>query len=104
MKINFKIDGGFAYMPALRKPLTIDTAQIDPQEANQLESLVRESRFFDQPAQSGTVTKGAADYMTYVITVDDGPRFHTIQLTDPVTDVNLQRLVSHLRNLANPSK
>jgi hypothetical protein len=83
MKINFKMDGGVAYLPAFSKPLIIDTTQTDPQVANQLESLVREARFFDQPAQTGAVAKGAADYKTYTLTVEDGPHSRTIQLTDP---------------------
>lgn len=68
MKITFNMSGGFAYLPALSRPVIIDTAQIDPQVANQLESLVRESRFFDQPARADTTAKGAADYRTYTIT------------------------------------
>lgn len=97
------MDGGFAYMPALSKPLSLDTAQLDPQVARQLEAYVREAHFFDQPAQPGKATKGAADYRTYTIAVEDGPRFHTIQVTDPIADANLQRLVSYLRNIANLS-
>lgn len=103
MKITFSINGGFAYIPALSRPVIIDTAQIDPQVANQLESLVRESRFFDQPARADTTAKGAADYRTYTITVQDGPRVHTVQLTDPITDANLERLVSRLQVMARPS-
>ncbi len=104
MKINFEMSGGFAYLPAFSRPFIIDTAQMEPQDANQLESFVQESRFFDQPARVGTIPRGAADYQTYTITVEDGPHSHTIQLTDPITDANLQRLVSHLRNMAHPSK
>lgn len=104
MKITFKTNGGFAYLPALSKPLIIDTTQIDPQVANQLESFVRESDFFNQPAQINTVSKGAADYRTYTLTVEDGTHSHTIQLTDPIADANLQRFVSHLRNMAHPVK
>ena len=104
MKINFEMSGGFAQIPALNKPVIIDTAQIDPQLANQLESLVQKSRFFDQPAQAGTVAKGAADYKKYTITVTDGSRVHTVQLTDPITDANLGSLVSQLRSISHPSK
>lgn len=102
MKITFEMNGGFAHIPALSGPVTIDTAQIAPQVATQLESLVRGSRFFDQPARAQTVAKGAADYRTYTVTVEDGPRVHTIQLIDPITDANLERLVSHLRVMARP--
>jgi len=104
MKINLEMSGGFAYIPALSGPFIIDTAQIDPVAANQLKSLVQRSHFFEQPAQAGIMPKGAADYRTYTITVTDGSRVHTIQLTDPITDTNLQQLVSQLQTMAHPSK
>ena len=105
MKITFEMNGGFAHIPALSGPVVIDTAQIDPQEATQLESLVRESRFFEQPACADILAKGAADYRTYTITVEDGPRIHTSQFTDPIMDANLERLLSRLRVIARlPSR
>ncbi len=98
------MSGGFAYLPAFSKPLMIDTALINAQVANQLETLVRNARFFEQPVQSGVTTKGAADYVKYTITVEDGSQIHTIQLTDAVTDANLRELVSQLRIMAHPSR
>jgi hypothetical protein len=102
MKLTFKMSGGFAYIPALSRPVIIDTAQIDPQVANQIESLVQESRFFDQPAIINNAPKGSADYRTYTITVEEGSRAHTVELTDPITDTNLERLVSFLEGLSRP--
>jgi hypothetical protein len=99
MTITFEMSGGFAQLPALNKPVTIDTAQIEAQARTELESLVRQSQFFGQPTHS-TTTKGAADYRTYTIAVQDGSRVHTIQLTDPITDINLEQLVSRLRVMA----
>ena len=99
MTITFEMSGGFAQLPALNKPVTIDTAQIEAQARTELESLVRRSQFFGQPTHS-TPTKGAADYRTYTIAVQDGSRVHTIQLTDPITDINLEQLVSRLRVMA----
>ena len=98
------MDGGLAYLPAFNRPFIIDTAQLNSEAANQLEDVVRESRFFDQPAQTGSVAKGAADYRTYTITVEDGSQSHTIKVTDPIKDANLQKLVSHLRDMAHPAK
>jgi hypothetical protein len=103
MNITIQTDGGLAPLPGLSRPSTIDTTRIDPQLTRQLESLVRESRFFDQPPRIDTTLKGAADYRTYTITVQDGPRVHTVQLTDPITDANLERLVSCLQIIARPS-
>ena len=99
MTITFEMSGGFAHLPALSRPVTIDTAQLEPQFRTELESLVRQSWFFDQPTYL-TPTKGAADYRTYTITVQDGSHVHTIQLTDPITDINLEQLVSRLRVMA----
>ena len=104
MIINFEMSGGFAHIPALSRSVIIDTTQTDPQHANLLESLVRESNFFDQPAQAGTLTKGAADYRTYTITVEDGSRVHTIRFTEPITDASLASLVSQLQSLTRSSK
>jgi hypothetical protein len=103
MKITLMASGGFAYIPALSKPVVIDTAQLDPQTCNQLESCVRDVRFFDQPARPDAPARGAADYRTYTITVQDGPRIHTVQVIDPIKDVNLQRLVSILQATASLS-
>lgn len=97
MKITIETSGGFAHFPALSKPITIDTVTIDPQLAHQLESLVHETKFFDQPAVIETIAKGAADYQTYTITVQDGANVHTVHLTDPVQDASFERLISCLR-------
>lgn len=97
MKINFEMSGGFAHFPVLSEPFIIDTIQLELQVANQLESLIIKSRFFDQPPQVDTLAKGAADFRTYTITVEDDTRIHTVQLTDPITDANLERLVSQLQ-------
>jgi len=102
MKINFQMNGGFAYIPALNKPSIIDTSQVDPDTAKDLESYVRDSRFFEQPAPATGSPKGA-DYRTYTISIEDGHRSHTIQLTDPIKDGNLQKLVAQLRSLSHPS-
>ena len=104
MKISFKTSGGFAYLPALSKPYIIDTAQIDARLADQLESMVRESRFFEQPADPVTLAKGAADHITYTITIEDGPHSHTIKVTDTIVDDSLRQLVSQLRSMSQPSK
>ena len=102
MKITVEMSGGFAHIPALSRPVTIDTAQVDPQVANQLESFVRESRFFDKPARADDIPKGAADYRTYSVTVEDGSRIHSVQLNEPIPDTNLERLVSLVRLMARP--
>jgi len=97
------MSGGFAHLPTLSKPFIIDTAQINTQNAYQLETMVRESDFFNQPAHVDSKTKGAADYRTYTITVEDGTNVHSVQLTDPIEDAKLQKLVSQLQLMSQQS-
>ena len=103
MKITFEMSGGFAPIPSLSRPVIIDTVQMDPQAAQQLKFFVQEALFFDQPEQSTPPAKGAADLRTYTLTVEDGARVHTVQLTDPIKDAALERFVSHLQTLSRPS-
>ncbi|TDH18409.1 hypothetical protein EXU57_23380 [Segetibacter sp. 3557_3] len=100
MKIHFQTNGGFAYLPGMSKPFTIDTTNENAEAADQLENLVQEARFFELPTHSSTLSKGAADFITYTVTVEDGPRAHTITATDPVGDEKLHQLIARLRNLA----
>ena len=93
------MSGGFANIPALNKPFLINTEQLDQQVASQVESLVEASRFFDQPAKAGAVAMGAADYRTYTITIEDGLKMHTIQITDPIRDADIERLISKLKQI-----
>jgi len=104
MNITIEISGGFAAVPGLNRPFTIDTKGLDTQLASELESLVREAKFFERPAVIDTTAKGAADYYIYVITVQDGTSSHTVRLTDPITDPSLERLVSRLQVLARPAR
>lgn len=103
MKITIETSGGFASFPALSKPVTVDTETIDSELGRELETLVGDAAFFDQPALIDTTKKGAADYQTYAVTVQDGPRAHTVRLTDPLTEPSLMQLVSRLQVVARSS-
>lgn len=103
MNITIEISGGFAALPGLSRPFTIDTKTLDPQRAAEIESLVSESKFFERPAVIDTAPKGAADYYIYAITVQDGARSRSVRLTDPITDPSLERLVSGLRAMIRPA-
>jgi hypothetical protein len=99
MRVTFKMDGGFAYFPGLSKPLSINTEQMEPKQAAQIESMIHNSHFFDQPSQVGVPALGAADYRTYTITVEDAQRSHVVQLSDPAGSTALQELIDYFQNL-----
>jgi hypothetical protein len=95
MLVEFKMDGGFVYVPARSEPVTIDTDDLPAEEANELERLIEAAGFFELP-QNTPPPRGAADYLRYTISVTCPERSHTVQLTDPIEDPDLQALVEYL--------
>lgn len=99
MKVQFQTSGGIAYFPGLAKPVTIDTAQA-PQDADTLARQLAAADFFNLPSVANSPAPRSFDAQTYTITIDDGQRRHTVQVSEPITDPNLRALVDHLRLLA----
>jgi len=100
MRIEFATEGGIAFFPGLSRPTRIDSADLAPGEARELERLLADANFFDLPEQRRAIPKGAADYQQYTITVEDHGRRHTVRLADPIEDARLQALVDFLRRRA----
>jgi len=102
MRVQFKTEGGITYFPGLSKPVTIESADLPQAEADTLRRLVEAARFFELPADSRALRRGAADYHQYMITVEDGRRHHTVRLADPIESPELQALVEFLREKTRP--
>ena len=102
MRIEFKTEGGLAYFPGLSKPRLIDGSDLSEAELAQLRKLVEAARFFQLPADSRALAKGAADYQHYTITIEDGRQRRTVRLADPIGDPALQALVDYLRKQTRP--
>lgn len=100
MKITIEISGGFAAIPKLNAPSTIDTGKIDAPLADELKSLLDQTSFFDQPKIIGTPIPGSADLMTYIVTVQADGQSHTVHITDPITDPSLQTLVDRIQAIS----
>lgn len=98
MHVEYKIEGGLAFFPGLSKPVLIDSDNLPVKDANELRRLIDNAHFFDIPPVA-PVPKGAADYRRYTITVEDGPRRHTIQLSDPISNPHLQALLDYLNQV-----
>ena len=95
MRVRFKTDGGFVYLPERGSPMTIDTDDLPAEEANELERLLEAAGFFGLP-ETSPPPSGAADYLRYTISVTAGEYSHTVHLTDPIEDPDVQALVEHL--------
>jgi hypothetical protein len=100
MRVRFKMDGGFVYLPARSEPTTIDTDDLPAEEAKELERLIEAAGFFELP-ETTSPPRGAADYLGYTISVTTPERTHTAHLTDPIEDPHLQALVEYLEARAN---
>ncbi|GCE19237.1 protealysin inhibitor emfourin [Dictyobacter kobayashii] len=97
MQIQVQTEGGLAYLPGLAAPKTLDSASLSPQDANKMQQLVQAANFFELPAVQDRPARGA-DYRTYHITVqEDHGKSHSIQVSDPVTNTQLQALLSFVQ-------
>ncbi len=97
MRVQLKIEGGIAYFPGLSRPRAIESDKLSKEEAAELERLVNTAHFFELPTRVGAVREGAADYRLYIVTISEGKRSHTVRLTDPIEDTNLQALLDFIR-------
>ena len=95
MRIQYKVDGGIAYLPDLYQPLTVDTNDLSIEEADKLQRLIEAADFFNLPAVSPP-PRGATDYFQYTISVIDSGRTHTVRVTDPIANPHLRALVDYL--------
>ena len=99
MRVQFKTEGGFAYLPGLSQPVTIETDGLSPEEAGKLERLVEAAGFFELPATSDP-PRGGADFRSYTISISSSGRSHTVRIVEPVENPQLQALVDYLSEKA----
>jgi hypothetical protein len=99
MQITLTTQGGIASFPGLQRPVTVSLDQLAPDMQTELRKLVDACDFFNLPEHLDPPARGAADYRTYVITVQAPQRTHTVMVTDPVKDARIQRLIQLMREL-----
>lgn len=98
MRVHFRVSGGIGSFPGLAAPRTIDVDTLGEEDRRWLRQLVDDARFFTLPSRI-PAPRGAADYQTYEITIEDGTRRHLVAVSDPVAPVPLQKLIDALRAL-----
>jgi hypothetical protein len=99
VRIEYKKEGGIAYVPALAKPVVIDTSQLNSADQKELQTLLEQASFHDLPETVGTVTRGAADVRTHSIRIE-GPQGKTVRVVDPSAAPGVNALVQWLDNKA----
>jgi hypothetical protein len=98
MKIHLERSGGYAGMIM---STNVDTKTLSSNEAKELQNLIEKSHIFelssDSFQQSSSKTKkGAADYFTYKITIQNRDREHFAECNDLNIQPNVKRFVDFL--------
>jgi len=96
MRIQVERDGGFAYIPALSEPTTVDTASLSSEEASALEAAVRQTDFSAAAELAAAPAAGSADHRTITVKVDDSGSSHSITVAEPIEDAGLRALVDQV--------
>jgi hypothetical protein len=92
MIIHLVRTGGFGGM---RREVWIETQSLPSIEREALERLVGKAGFFALPEKFPRPGKGA-DYFTYLVTVEDRGRRHSIEVPQPSLPANLRPLIREL--------
>lgn len=98
MRIDFRMDGGFAAVPGLARPLTIHCDALPPDRQAHWRDLLQRADFFARPAPDAAPP--LPDARTYTIAVDDGAYCRKLTVREPIADPALQSLVEALRERA----
>lgn len=99
MRITFAMSStGLFYAPGLAEPVVLDLAALPPAEAARIEALVRGAHVLDRPATPEGLSRPMPDARQFTVTVDDGGRSRTIELTEPIADPVLKDLVRCLQD------
>lgn len=99
MRVSFTRTGGFSGIPRTR---TIDTELLGEKEALELTELVDSAGFFDLPS----TPQGPAprpDRFSYRLTVEDGSRQHTVDVSESAGSEALAALLRRLNALSRPT-
>jgi hypothetical protein len=97
MLVRLEMEGGFALVPGLNRPITLDSEDLGAAGRAKLSRLVEEAGFFALPASLGAELPGAADTRRYTLTVEDGLRRHSVSFRDPVNNTALAALRDFVR-------
>jgi hypothetical protein len=95
MRVVLQQEGGLAGL--VHPPLVVDSKQLAPEQQRELDQLIVECNFFQLPADGPTPPQGAADYLTYTLTVEREQQTHSIRVADPVTDAALAALIAFVK-------
>lgn len=93
MRITFEQSGGFA---GLIRTKTIDTSTLSPPDAQQVQRLIDAADFFRLPDSIEADVQ--PDRFQYYITVEDGDRHHSVEISETNIPPTIRPLLEWLQN------
>jgi hypothetical protein len=98
VRVELATEGGFASLPGLRRPVTIDVDNLPPNQAAEIRAQLDATNFFSLPERL-PAPPGAADYRAYTLTVEDGDHCHTVHVPEIGAPPALLELIDRLQSL-----
>lgn len=96
MRVTLEQSGGFAGLMIMR---TIDTQDLSPSEAQELEQLVKDADFFQ--LNSMTDRAPQPDLFGYQLSIETDERSHTIQVSETNMPAQLRPLMAWIQEKAH---
>ena len=102
MRVRLRIDGGFAYLPGLARPVIVDTDALDAAAAAELRRLCAN---IDVAASAPPATglPATRDARRYRIEIDASDGRRELIATDPVSDPALAALIAFVQRYRDPT-
>ncbi|HEY3060238.1 MAG TPA: protealysin inhibitor emfourin [Chloroflexota bacterium] len=100
MRLRLSAEGGFAAVPGLRRPVTVDLDDLPESDARAVRELVEGCDFFSLPDRIAAPA-GAADYREYTITAENGDQQHTVRVPEIGAPPELLSLIDKLLLLSS---
>ncbi len=91
-----RTEGGVAFFPGLARPTVIDLGTLSPADEARMRDLVA-AALAAPPAPPPP--KGAADYRTTFLSIEDGGDVHQLAISDVDTDPSRRALLDALGEL-----
>jgi hypothetical protein len=93
LRVTLRIDGGFAYLPGLARPIALHAAQLGDEHAAQLQRLCQ-SACAVAPKRRASRAGVAPDGRRYRLTVELGDSRREVTVADPIDAPAIAELIA----------
>jgi hypothetical protein len=93
LRVTLWIDGGFAYLPGLARPIALNAAQLGDEHAAQLQRLC-DSACAVAPQRKASRSANVPDGRRYRLTVESGDARREVTAADPVDAPAIAELIA----------